>query len=67
MSLQKIGFLLTFIFSIISQVKPVVIGIDLGSEYFKVSLISPGKSFVIIENTMSHRKTPSAVAKILIK
>jgi len=27
-----------------------VIGIDFGSEYFKISLIAPGRSFVIIEN-----------------
>ncbi len=39
-----------------------VLGIDFGSEYFKVSLISPGKSFIIIENTTTKRKTENVVA-----
>lgn len=40
-----------------------VIGIDFGTEYFKISLISPGKSFVIVENLTSKRKTPTTVKK----
>lgn len=40
-----------------------VIGIDFGTEYFKISLISPGKSFVIVENLTSKRKTPTTVIK----
>jgi hypothetical protein len=32
----------------------------------KISLISPGKNFVIIENTTSNRKTHSSVDKNLI-
>lgn len=39
-----------------------VIGIDFGTEFLKVSLISPGKSFVIIENTTTKRKTENAIA-----
>jgi hypoxia up-regulated 1 len=39
-----------------------VLGIDFGSEFFKVSLISPGKSFMIIENTTTKRKTENVVA-----
>lgn len=42
-----------------------VIGIDFGTEFFKVSLISPGKSFVIIENTTTKRKTENAVIMII--
>ncbi len=38
-----------------------VLGIDFGSEYWKVSLISPGKSFVILENMTTQRKTDNAV------
>jgi hypoxia up-regulated 1 len=38
-----------------------VIGIDFGSEYFKASLISPGKTFEIIENETSKRKTYNSV------
>jgi hypoxia up-regulated 1 len=39
-----------------------VLGIDFGSEFFKVALISPGKSFIIIENTNTKRKTDNVVA-----
>jgi hypoxia up-regulated 1 len=39
-----------------------VIGIDFGSEYFKVSMIAPGKSFVIVENMASKRKTNNAIS-----
>lgn len=42
-------------------VKAAVLGIDFGSEYIKAVLISPGKSFTIIENTTSKRKTENAV------
>ena len=38
-----------------------VLGIDFGTEYIKSSLISPGKSFMIIEDMTSKRKTPSSV------
>ena len=38
-----------------------VIGLDFGSEFFKASLISPGKTFVILENMTTKRKTESAV------
>ncbi|CAD8067693.1 unnamed protein product [Paramecium sonneborni] len=39
-----------------------VLGIDFGSEFIKAVLISPGKSFTIIENTTSKRKTENAIA-----
>jgi hypoxia up-regulated 1 len=38
-----------------------VIGIDFGTEYWKSAIISPGKSFVIVENSKSERKTHNAV------
>lgn len=38
-----------------------VIGIDFGSESFKVSLVKP-KLFDVILNEQSNRKTPSVVA-----
>lgn len=38
-----------------------VLGIDFGTEFIKSSLISPGKSFMIIEDMTSKRKTPSSV------
>lgn len=37
-------------------------GIDFGSEFYKISIIAPGKSFVIMENTFSKRKTHSAIS-----
>jgi len=50
-----------FFFISIAVLQATVIGIDFGTEYFKISLIRPGKSFVIIENTTTKRKTASAV------
>lgn len=38
-----------------------VIGIDLGSEFFKVSLIRPGKKLIIVENQQSKRMTSTAL------
>jgi hypoxia up-regulated 1 len=39
-----------------------VMGIDFGSEYSKASIISPGKTFEIIENETSKRKTQNSVS-----
>ncbi len=47
---------------LVSLASPTVIGIDLGSEFFKISLISPGKSFQIVENSITKRKTESSVS-----
>jgi molecular chaperone DnaK (HSP70) len=38
-----------------------VVGIDLGSQFFKAHLVKPGSPFTIVENTASHRKTPTGV------
>jgi molecular chaperone DnaK (HSP70) len=38
-----------------------VIGIDLGTEFWKASLISPGKNLVIVENSRSSRKSHNGV------
>jgi len=38
-----------------------VIGIDFGTEFWKAAIISPGKGFVVVENTKSDRKTPNVV------
>jgi hypoxia up-regulated 1 len=37
------------------------IGIDLGSEYFKATILRPGKSFTMLENIQSKTKTPTSV------
>mgnify|MGYP002176860828 CR=1 FL=1 len=39
-----------------------VIGIDLGSEYFKISIIKPGMKLTIVENGHTKRKTPSTIS-----
>ena len=51
--------ILVLLFLTLSQAA--VIGIDFGSEYFKTQIVKPGSPFVIVENTASQRKTPSAV------
>lgn len=49
---------------VISQCQ--VLGIDFGTEFWKASLISPGKNLVIVENSRSGRKTINGVNLILI-
>jgi hypoxia up-regulated 1 len=55
-------FLLFSFCAFFPQVQSAVMGVDFGSEYYKISMIAPGKSFVILENTMTHRKTHTAVS-----
>jgi hypoxia up-regulated 1 len=38
-----------------------MMGIDLGSEYFKVTVIKPGKPFMMMENLLSKTKTENAL------
>ena len=38
-----------------------VLGIDFGTQFWKASLISPGKNLAIVENSRSDRKTHNAV------
>ena len=39
-----------------------LIGVDIGSEFFKICLIKPGKPFSIVENLQSKLKTPTAIS-----
>ena len=39
-----------------------VLGIDLGSDFIKVALVSPGQAFQIVGNVNSKRKTSSTVS-----
>mmetsp|Transcript_8046 Transcript_8046/g.17455 ORF Transcript_8046/g.17455 Transcript_8046/m.17455 type:complete len:932 (+) Transcript_8046:64-2859(+) len=39
-----------------------LLGVDLGSQFFKVAIVAPGKSFEIVHNQHSKRKTPTAVS-----
>ena len=59
--MRKLILISALVLISISVLQASVIGIDFGTEFFKISLIRPGKSFVIIENTTSKRKTPTAV------
>ena len=38
-----------------------LLGIDLGSSYIKATLVQPGKTFQIVENTASKRKTEAMI------
>mmetsp|Transcript_70521 Transcript_70521/g.181751 ORF Transcript_70521/g.181751 Transcript_70521/m.181751 type:complete len:927 (+) Transcript_70521:141-2921(+) len=39
-----------------------LLGIDLGGQYFKASVVAPGKPFEVVHNQHSKRKTPTAVS-----
>ena len=59
--------MLRYLFLLYASVSGAVIGIDLGSELFKViniqvSLIRPGKRLIIVENEQSKRSTPFAIS-----
>lgn len=43
-------------------VSGVLVGVDLGSQFFKAAIVSPGKAFDVVHNTHSKRKTPTAVS-----
>ena len=47
---------------LVTIIKANVIGIDLGTEFFKISIIKPGVKLAIVENPHSKRKTPTAVS-----
>lgn len=49
MSIGKLLSLIALVYACHGQ----VIGIDFGTEYWKAAIISPGKSFVVVENTKS--------------
>lgn len=61
---KKIGSLL-FLILIAEQFYKVnsnLIGIDLGTEFFKATILKPGKPFTMMENIQSKTKTPTAIA-----
>jgi molecular chaperone DnaK (HSP70) len=45
----------------ISYTEANIVGIDLGSSYIKATLVQPGKTFQIVENTASKRKTETMI------
>ena len=46
---------------LVTFISPYMMGIDLGSEYFKVTVIKPGKPFMMMENLLSKTKTENAL------
>ena len=46
---------------LIKMISPYMMGIDLGTEYFKVTVIKPGKPFMMLENLLSKTKTELVV------
>ena len=60
--ISKFSFIfLFFLLALLNLAHAAVLGIDFGSEFMKISIITPGKPFSIIEDTTSKRKTYSAV------
>lgn len=57
-------FPLTLIALFFTLIKTAVIGIDFGSNFYKISLIAPGKSFVIVESMASKRKMYNAISYV---
>ena len=55
------SYFLLFLFLSISQTTCYMMGVDLGSEYFKVTVIKPGKPFMMLENLISKTKTELSV------
>merc|ERR1719487_695332 len=40
----------------------VLVGVDLGSQYFKAAIVAPGKPIEVVHNQHSKRKTPTVVS-----
>ena len=47
--------------TLISNIYSYMIGVDLGSEFFKVTVIKPGKPFMMMENLQAKTKTPNVI------
>ena len=52
---------LLLLLCLIKLLSPYMMGIDLGSEFFKVTVIKPGKPFMMMENLLSKTKTENAL------
>jgi hypoxia up-regulated 1 len=44
------------------DIKGYLVGVDLGSEFFKATMLRPGRPFTMVENIQSKTKTPTSVA-----
>lgn len=52
---------LLLILCLIKLISPYMMGIDIGTEFFKVTVIKPGKPFMMLENLLSKTKTEFSV------
>jgi hypothetical protein len=57
--IKMLRFVITVLLIMVSVSQ--VIGIDFGTEFWKSAIISPGKGFVVVENSKSERKTSNVV------
>ena len=55
------SYILFILILCVFQISSYMMGIDLGSEYFKVTVIKPGKPFMMLENLISKTKTELSV------
>lgn len=62
MRLQISGIVIIFVVCYVSQVENAAFSVDLGSEWMKVGVVSPGVPMEIALNKESKRKTPSVLA-----
>jgi len=59
----RLALFLALVASALSAARAAVIGVDLGGEYLKVSLVAPGRTPIAITlNEVSKRKTTAAVS-----
>lgn len=58
---SKILLPLFFFLSLLQHITSYMLGIDLSSEFFKVTVIKPGKPFMMMENLLSKTKTEFAL------
>jgi hypoxia up-regulated 1 len=65
--MTRINFKLKYLFSLILlfqvyQINTYLIGVDLGSEFFKATMLKPNRPFTMVENLQSKTKTPTAIS-----
>ena len=60
--MNSINLTLFLFLSFLHFTTPYMLGIDLGSEYFKICVIKPGKPFMMMENLLSQTKTEFGIS-----
>ena len=59
--MEKFNLFILFLFYNINYILNQTIGIDIGSEFFKVCIIFPGNKYRMVENLHSRIKTPNGI------